>query len=98
MNKNSILHKTLARALSMMRPHNSEGTRRLTQWLTDNAPTHARVHTDEVGNLHIDTRISTTNRTLFTAHVDTVHKKVVCGYTAVKQVHEHRTASAIICT
>ena len=75
MNKNSILHKTLARALSMMRPHNSEGTRRMTDWLQENAPAHAKVHRDEVGNLHIDTRISTTNRTLFTAHVDTVHRK-----------------------
>ena len=33
MNKSTILYKTLARALSMMRPHNSEGTRRLTDWL-----------------------------------------------------------------
>jgi hypothetical protein len=32
MNKSTILYKTLARALSMMRPHNSEGTRRLTDW------------------------------------------------------------------
>lgn len=73
MNRNSILHKTLARALSMKRPHNSEGTRRMTDWLEANAPSYARVHRDEAGNLHIDTRISATNRTLFTAHVDTVH-------------------------
>lgn len=74
LNINSILHKTLARALSMKRPHNSEGTRRLTDWLEANAPTHAKVHRDEAGNLHIDTRLNPTNRTLFTAHVDTVHR------------------------
>ena len=72
--KNSILHKTLARALSMKRPHNSEGTRRLTDWLQANAPAHAKVHRDAVGNLHIDTRTTPNNRTLFTAHVDTVHR------------------------
>ena len=74
LNKNTILHKTLARALSMKRPHNSEGTRRLTDWLEANAPAHAKVHRDSIGNLHIDTRISPENRTLFTAHVDTVHR------------------------
>lgn len=74
MQRNSILHKTLARALSMKRPHNSEGTQRLTDWLEDNAPAHAKMHRDAAGNLHIDTRISPENRTLFTAHVDTVHR------------------------
>lgn len=75
LNKKSILYTTLARALSMKRPHGSEGTARLTDWLQANAPAHAKIHRDEVGNLHIDTRISTTNRTLFTAHVDTVHRQ-----------------------
>ena len=74
MNKNSILHKTLARALSMKRPHNSEGTQRLTGWLEAAAQGYGKVHTDAVGNLHIDTRVSPTNRTLFVAHVDTVHR------------------------
>ena len=74
LNKQTILYTTLARALSMKRPHNSEGTRRLTDWLEENAPAHAKVHRDAAGNLHIDTRISASNRTLFTAHVDTVHR------------------------
>ena len=74
MQRNTILHKTLARALSMKRPHNSEGTRRLTDWLALNAPAHAKMHRDEVGNLHIDARQSEANRTLFVAHVDTVHR------------------------
>jgi hypothetical protein len=81
MNRNSILHKTLARALSMKRPHNSEGTQRLTDWLEDRAvdlrdtsAPHIKIHRDGAGNLHIDTRLTATNRTLFTAHVDTVHR------------------------
>lgn len=75
LNKKSILYTTLARALSMMRPHNSEGAARLTDWLEQHAPAHAKIHRDAVGNLHIDTRTSTTHRTLFTAHVDTVHRQ-----------------------
>ena len=76
MNRNSILHKTLARALSMKRPHNSEGTKRLTDWLEENAKQipNVKIHRDAIGNLHIDTRITANNRTLFTAHVDTVHR------------------------
>lgn len=75
MNKQTILYKTLARSLSMMRPHNSEGTRRLTDWLQERAPAHAKIHRDAIGNLHVDTRLNASNRTLFVAHVDTVHRK-----------------------
>jgi len=74
LNKSSIIYKTLARALSMKRPHGSEGTIRLTQWLEDHVPRHAKVKRDAAGNLHVDTRISQINRTLFVAHVDTVHR------------------------
>jgi hypothetical protein len=87
MNKQSILYKTLARALSMMRPHNSEGTKRLTDWLQERAPAHARTHRDAAGNLHVDTRISPDNRTLFVAHVDTVHRKE--GPNKIKQTNTH---------
>jgi hypothetical protein len=75
MNKATILYKTLARALSMMRPHNSEGTRRLTDWLEQRVPADARIKRDAAGNLHVDTRLNSSNRTLFVAHVDTVHRK-----------------------
>jgi hypothetical protein len=75
MNKHTILYKTLARALSMMRPHDSEGTRRLTDWLEQRAPADARIKRDKAGNLHVDTRLNASNRTLFVAHVDTVHRK-----------------------
>ena len=87
MNKQTILYKTLARALSMMRPHDSEGTRRLTDWLQERAPAHARMHRDGAGNLHVDTRISKDNRTLFVAHVDTVHRKE--GPNKIKQTSTH---------
>lgn len=80
-NKQTILYTTLARALSMKRPHNSEGTRRLTDWLEDRAVDlrdasmpHMKINRDGAGNLHIDTRTSSSHRTLFTAHVDTVHR------------------------
>lgn len=87
MNKSTILYKTLARALSMMRPHNSEGTRRLTDWLQERAPAHAKMHRDDAGNLHVDTRISPDNRTLFVAHVDTVHRKE--GPNKIRQTNTH---------
>jgi hypothetical protein len=87
MNKSTILYKTLARALSMMRPHNSEGTKRLTDWLEERAPAHAKMHRDAAGNLHVDTRISKDNRTLFVAHVDTVHRKA--GPNKIKQTNTH---------
>lgn len=74
--KSSILHKTLARALSMKRPHNSEGTQRLTDWLETSARTlpNAMIGRDGAGNLHVDTRLNSSNKTLFVAHVDTVHR------------------------
>lgn len=75
LNKQSVLYRTLARALSMQRPHNSEGTQRLTAWLQANVPAHARVSVDGAGNLHVDTRSAPHHRTLFVSHVDTVHRK-----------------------
>jgi len=87
MNKHTILYKTIARALSMMRPHNSEGTKRLTDWLEQRAPAHARVHRDAIGNLHVDTRMTKEHRTLFVAHVDTVHRKE--GPNKIRQTDTH---------
>ena len=94
LNKKSILYTTLARALSMMRPHNSEGTQRMTDWLEDRAidlrdasMPHIKIHRDEIGNLHIDTRTSPTNRTLFTAHVDTVHRQP--GPNKIRKTNTH---------
>lgn len=95
MNKNSILYKTLARALSMMRPHDSEGTRRLTDWLQLNAPTHACVHRDAIGNLHVDTRMTKDHRTVFVAHVDTVHRKEGPNKIAKTATHWYADGAAL---
>lgn len=89
MNKSTILYKTLARALSMKRPHNSEGTKRLTDWLQENSPKGAYTHRDAAGNLHIDTRVSPLNSTLFVAHVDTVHRDQGPNKIAKTPTHWH---------
>jgi hypothetical protein len=77
MKKNqTILYRTLQRALSMMRPHNTMGSIVFTEWLIDRLPERLRVNAwqDTVGNVHIDNRIHSDNKTLFVAHVDTVHR------------------------
>ena len=83
-NKKSPLYLTLARGLSIKRPHkegDSKATKYFTGWLYDHLPAHLRddpelVWLDAADNLHIDTRIDATNRTLFVAHVDTVHHEM----------------------
>ena len=77
MNKKQPLYKTLARALSMKRPAHSEGERVFADWLHTHMPkrSHIAVHYDKVGNLHVDARTDPTNRTLFIAHMDTVHRE-----------------------
>jgi hypothetical protein len=76
MNKKSILYKTLTRALSVKRPHNGKGVAMFTTWLEAHIPTHLHgcYGYDEAGNLHVDARVDATHRTLFVAHVDTVHR------------------------
>jgi hypothetical protein len=76
MNKKSILHKTLARALSAKRPHNTVAVSNFTEWLFNTLPAELKSFTsvDGAGNLHIDNRVAG-SRTLFIAHVDTVHKE-----------------------
>ena len=84
LNKKSPLYLTLARALSIKRPHkagDSQATKYFTAWLYDHLPAHLRedpelVWLDTADNLHVDTRIDATNRTLFVAHVDTVHREM----------------------
>jgi hypothetical protein len=76
MNKKSILHKTLARGLSAKRPHNTVAVSDFTEWLFNALPAELKSFTsvDGAGNLHIDNRIAG-SKTLFIAHVDTVHKE-----------------------
>ena len=57
------------------RPHGSQTVQAFTQWLYNALPADARAtaHFDDVGNLHVDNRSGPDHRTLFVAHVDTVH-------------------------
>ena len=77
MNKKSILYKTLARALSAKRPHNTPAVSDFTEWLFNALPPTLKGFTsvDGAGNLHVDNRIAG-SRTLFIAQVDTVHREV----------------------
>lgn len=74
--KQTMVYKTLQRALSVMRPHNSEGSLMFTAWLIDRLPERLRDNAwqDVAGNVHIDNRRHSDNKTLFVAHVDTVHR------------------------
>lgn len=76
LNRKSILSKTLCRALSMKRPHGTPAVTFFTDWLHTRLPQspHITSSYDKVGNLHVDARLDATHRTLFVAHVDTVHR------------------------
>lgn len=76
MNKKSIIYKTLELALSLKRPHGTQTNKDFTDWLARALPEHlqAGAFMDGAGNLHVDARCTVDNRTLFVAHVDTVHK------------------------
>ncbi len=73
MNYKSILIATLQRALSVKRPDKSVSTAAFTQWLADHIPEGCITSRDGAGNLHVDARLLPIHRTLFVAHVDTVH-------------------------
>ena len=88
MNKKSILHKTLARGLSAKRPHNTVAVSDFTEWLFNALPAELKSFTsvDGAGNLHIDNRIAG-SKTLFIAHVDTVHKEM--GANKIRKTATH---------
>lgn len=74
MKRNSILNYTLSRALSMKRPHKGIGEKLMLDWLADHLPTGVGYMMDSFGNMHVDLRgADPQRRTLFVAHVDTVH-------------------------
>lgn len=72
----NVLMQTLNHALSLKRPHNSTTNEDFTLWLANMLPPDVceRAFLDGCNNLHIDTRVNDSNRTLFVAHVDTVHR------------------------
>jgi len=76
MKAKSMLDVTLARGLSLMRPHGGENVAYFVDWLANALPDELIefAHIDGAGNLHIDNRTRPHHKTLFVAHVDTVHR------------------------
>ena len=85
MRKQSILYKTLARALSVKRPHGGKGVTMFEQWLHDHIPAEFDKFFDGCGNLHVDARKAPEHRTLFVAHIDTVHR--TDGANKIRKAH-----------
>jgi hypothetical protein len=78
----SMLMNTFIHAVSMRRPHGGAGERNMQGYVLTQAPIHiidqGSWSWDEHGNLHIDARLMDNggkSRTLFVAHVDTVHRQ-----------------------
>ena len=65
------LIKNLEFALTLKRPHGGDGEKALLQYIADNCGFPSE--TDPAGNLHVDNTQGGA-RTLFIAHVDTVHR------------------------
>ena len=70
----TVLYKTLYQGLSIKRPHKGVGEAAFTDWLEDNLPDGVTHFRDDANNLHVDARTDKKHRTLFVAHVDTVHR------------------------
>ena len=70
----SNLIQDLEFACSLKRPHMGYGVYQLCEYITERAA-HAEPTVDFCGNIHVDLRTEYKHRTLFTSHVDTVHRK-----------------------
>lgn len=83
-----IILRTLERALSHKRPHNTHEVSDFTSWLFVNLPAELKAfcHVDGAGNLHVDNRVRN-NKTLFIAHVDTVHRDT--GANKIRKTQTH---------
>jgi hypothetical protein len=83
-----IIVRTLERALSRKRPHKTHEVSNFTAWLFEHLPAELKSFTfvDDAGNLHIDAR-GAGSKTLFIAHVDTVHKDT--GVNLIKKTQTH---------
>lgn len=69
----SMLMRTLAFMLTLKRPYEGAGEFNALGWLLINHPPKAKWYFDHTGNLHFNQRSEKHHRTLFVAHVDTVH-------------------------
>jgi hypothetical protein len=67
-----LAYDVLVFSLTLKRPHAGRGVQKLVKYLSAKFPT---ARADGFGNLHVDTRKDATNRTLFVAHLDTVHRQ-----------------------
>lgn len=71
--------KDLKYALSRKRPHGGVGVNELGLYIIESIEESTKRNdlyfVDFCGNIHVDLRINKNNKTLFTAHVDTVHKE-----------------------
>lgn len=76
MKATNVLGKILNTALSIKRPHGSATNVRFTEWLRTQLPLELNkaAFYDGAGNLHVDNRVKASHKTLFVAHVDTVHR------------------------
>lgn len=76
MKATNVLGKVLNTALSTKRPHGSATNVKFTAWLREQLPLELNkaAFYDGAGNLHVDNRVNASHKTLFVAHVDTVHR------------------------
>ena len=76
MKTTTVLGKILNTALSIKRPHGSQTNVKFTAWLREQLPLELNkaAFYDGAGNLHVDNRSKDSHKTLFVAHVDTVHR------------------------
>lgn len=74
------IQQNLFKLLRTRRPHYGAGEAQIAAWIAAKFPITA---IDAAGNLHFDLRRNKTNKTLFVAHLDTVHRKD--GFNVVKQ-------------
>lgn len=91
-----IIVRTLERALSRKRPHKTHEVSNFTAWLFEHLPAEIKAFTfvDGAGNLHIDNR-GAGSRTLFIAHVDTVHKDTGVNLIKKTQTHWHANGAPL---
>lgn len=68
------LIKDLEFALSLNRPHGGTGVTALCNYIVERIG-EGDLSVDFCGNIHVDMRDDSSNKTLFTCHVDTVHRK-----------------------